>query len=279
MKSIKLAWCDIVRTFKTPKVWIVVLLGAFFFWYEYSPLREMAVQFRLGIAPYTYPIFMLFRHTTIYGLMLIVLLMGDAPYYNGAEMFINIRVSKYQWFFGKLIYMFVLSAIFQVIMIIVSVLSCAPHIGIDTGWGDIIRTYMTSLQGMISTGGIIDNDGILSMSPIICMIYEFVLMILIGVIIGCAIFLLNNIFKGIIGTMLVGTFVLFDLYCTNLAEHYIKNIKNVLPTAWVNLNVFFVEENLSFMKCAMYMLLIIAVFVAVCLVLVKKDVIRPVRDV
>ncbi len=285
MVAMKLALCDLIKTLKNPKLLVILLLSIFFFFDEVLDMRSMAEMLQIGITSYVYPIFLTSWHGRMYALVLVVMVMGEAPYYNGAEVFMRMRVSRYQWLAGKLIYIFVLSAIFQVVMIVISILVCFPYMALSDGWGDIINTYMRSIQGGVSASGTIDNISLLNLKPMVCMVYEFVLMVLVGIIIALAMFVLNGAFKNIMGTVIVGAMVVFDIYLDDLTELTMRAFKDIpyieymLPTAWVDLNCFFTGVGLTFEKCVIYMLIIIAVLVAISYILVGKRIIQPVKNV
>lgn len=279
MSMIKLAWADIIKTLKNPKSWIIILLCFFFLSSDTREIREIAVQYDLGVSPYVYPIFMTSWQGRMYALILIVMLMSEAPFYNGSELFVNIRINRYKWFTSKLIYIVSLSVVFQIMMIIMSVLVFGTYVGWDNQWGDVITTYIRYIQGMTSAGGYIKGVDIVSLNPMKIMGYEFVLMVLISIIIGLLTFVLNGVLKSFLGTVIMGVLVLFDIYLVDLSGIAGVNLKYSLPTSWIDINFILSDVNLSIGKCTIYMVFIVLLLVAVCYFLVSKRVIRPVRNV
>ncbi len=279
MGALRLAYADFVRGFKNSKTLVIILLCVFFFYNEILSMRALAEQFGIGITLFVYPMFMTLSRGRMYALILVAMMMGEAPYYNGAEVFISMRISRFKWFVGKLIYILMLSATFQVVMMVVSVAVCAPYIGISNDWGDIIRTYITSIQGGVSVTGTVDSAYFLSLNPAMCMVQEFILMVLMSVIIALVIFLINGVFKNIMGTILVGIVVLIDGYLNDLSWWGIRDTQYIMPTTWVDINSFALCEGLSFEKCILYMLLMIVVLVVAGFILVGKKIIRPVKNI
>lgn len=279
MSIMKIARIDVARALKNPKTLIIVLLGFFFLSSNMDVAIDMAAEYELGIPPFLYPIFLSEWRGRMYALVLLVVLMSEAPFYNGSEVFTIMRVSRYKWITAKLGYILIISGMFQIAMFILSILVCGTNIGLGTEWGDVIITYMNSIQGMISAEGVVDSGGILSMSPMTALLYELILMFLLSIIIGLLTLILNGVLKSIAGTVIVGVSVLADIYLTDLAMHGIADMTYALPTTWVDLNCFSAGVGLTFEKCVIYMLIIIAVLVAISYILVGKRIIQPVKNV
>ena len=279
MAVIRLAMADLIRTFKNPKILVIILLGVFFFWDEIESMRNIAEQYQLGITTYIYAVIPSGWRGRMYCLILIAMLLAEAPFNSGAEIFVNMRVNRYKWFFGKIVYIFMISVIFHIILFAISVVVCFPYISLSSQWGDVINTYIVSIQGHVSASGTVDNTNLLSMSPIIAIMWEFVLMVLISVMIGEMVLMLNGMMRNFMGTVIVGVFVMLDIYMNDLAINEICYVERYFPTTWIDINNLLTVEGLSFTNCVVYMLLIIVVLLVSGLVLVHKKVIRPVNNV
>ncbi len=281
MTVIRLALTDLLRTLKSSKTVVIVLLCFFFFWNETIELRGLAEYYQIGITTYVYPIFMTNWRSRMYALVLILMMLGEAPYYNGSEVFTSMRISKYKWLTSKLIYIFLLSVLFQIVMMIIAVVVCLPYVGVSNDWGDVIITHMNSIQGMTSSLGSVNSDGILSIQPMMAMMYEFILMTLISTFLALLMFVLNGVLKNIVGTIFVGSVVIVDLYISEVESFGLikRNLSFSLPTTWIDLNAVLMVENFSFMKCILYLFLLIVMLVAFTYILVGKRVIKPVTNV
>ncbi len=279
MAAVRLAMADLVRTFKNPKTLVIILLGIFFFWDNIFSMKTIAEQYQLGITTYIYAVIPIDWRGRMYCLILIAMLLAEAPYNNGSEIFVSVRVSRYKWFFSKILYICVTSVMFQVILFAISVLVCFPYISLSTEWGDVINTYIVSIQGYVSAIGPVDSADVLSMSPITAVLWEFLLMTLVSIMIGLLIFILNGAMKNIVGTILVGVFVMLDIYMDDLAINRICYIQKYFPTTWIDINNLLTVEGLGFTNCVVYMLLIIIALLLVGFVLVHKKVIKPVNNV
>lgn len=281
MVEFRLAKADFLRTIKNPKTWVVLLLCYFFFWNETVTLRALGEANQMGVAPYVYPIFMTDWRSRMYALVLVLLMLGEAPYYNGAEVFTSMRISTLKWFISKVVYIFMVSIFFQVFMMIISVVACLPYVGFSAEWGDIITTYINSIQGAISATGIVKTKSIMSLEPQVAMVQEFVLMVLTSVLLALIIFIINATLKNMVGTILIGSVVIIDLYLNEFASRDLMkwDISYFLPSTWVDMNTFAVVDWLSFEKCTLYLTLIIVALITVGCVLVKKKIIRPIVKV
>ena len=279
MAVIRLAIADLLRTFKNPKIIVITLLGVFFFWDEIIAMRSIAEQYQIGITTYIYAVIPIGWRGRMYCLILIAMILAEAPFNSGAEIFVNMRVNRYKWFFSKIVYICMISAVFQIIMFIISIVVCFPYISLSSQWGDVINTHIVSIQGHVSASGTVDNADLLCMSPIIAVLWEFVLMVLVSVMIGELVLVLNGMMRNIMGTIIVGVFVMLDIYMDDLAINEICYVEKYFPTTWVDINNLLTVEGFGFTNCVAYMLLIIAVLMMIGLVLVHKKVIRPVNNV
>lgn len=280
MGVLKLAGADFRRTLKDPKIIIIIAIAFFFFYDSFGVMKDLAEQADLGVTPYAYTIYLSEWRGRMYAILLMVMIMADAPFYNGSETNISLRVSRFKWFAGKMIYIFGISVLFQISMVILSIIVFIPYISMSDIWGDVIYTYMMNMQGMISSGGIIESNSILELNPIYALIYEVVLMILLSVIIGLLIFIINGLCKNSLGTIIVGIVAIADPYITDLSfySESASKWRYKMPTSWIDLNCFYKGENLSFEKCFLYMLAVILLLVIIGSFLVCKRWINPIKN-
>lgn len=279
MSVLRMAMTDIVKAFKNPKFWILVILGMFFLSSETRELRMLASQHELGIPPFIYPIYMLDWRGRMYSLVLIVMLMSEAPFYNDNEVYVAVRVNRFKWLTGKIMFIVLMSFVFQVIMVAVSALVLENNLGLGNEWGDVIVTYIKSMQGLISEGGVISNDKLLEMSPLPILGYEFLLMVLISIIIGLMTFILNGVLQSYVGTVIMGVVVLLDIYLEDFSFVTFSNAMFEMPTKWIDLNYIISSKELSFNGALAYMSIMILVLAMVCYVLVGLRKIKMVRNV
>lgn len=92
--AFKLAFNDIKRTFKTVKIYLIMIMTAFFMLEVCSVVNGIAEARGIGVTPFLYPLFVSNWSGSLYTILLIVVLMSDAPYECGAELYIGLRVKK-----------------------------------------------------------------------------------------------------------------------------------------------------------------------------------------
>lgn len=272
MKIIQLLKQDLHCVFRSPKVMIVLLLTVFFLMDFSRDLRGMCELYQTGVSPYIYIVYLTTWRGRLFITLLMLILVSDAPFYNGSEIFLAVRVSKYQWLAGKFLLIAALSAIYQIVLMIISVLVFLPYVGISSQWGDIIEMYLEQGENMITADGIANMGNLLENSPIKVMFMQFILMVLFGILVGMCILILNGIFRNSVGTVLLGIIVSADAYMTDL-NFYIPmpELMTILPSSWLNPCDFFGTSGMSFGKSCLYMTIMIVLLILVSIAVTKKN--------
>ena len=238
MKNIfLLAGTDIKRTIRTPKLWLL-LIFTFLFFYDFADqsVLPFAKGLNVGVAPYMFILFYTDWSGLMYGLMLMVMLMSDAPFRNGSEIYIKLRIDSSRWMIGKLLYMTAAALIYHAISAVIAVAVCLPYVGFSLDWGDAIKGYINMLPGSITMEGITEGNGLLSYKPVEAMAYQYIIAVLVTVMLGLIIFTLNGIFKNYIGTVIVCIFSCIHTFI-NAFNSYgrLSGISSKIPMTWLNL--------------------------------------------
>lgn len=269
-KILLLAYTDIKRTLTTPKLWLLLVFTCLFFYdFAKQTVIPFAKGLNVGVTPYMYTLFYGDWSGMMYGLMLMVTLMSDAPFKNGNEIYIRLRTDKYKWLFGKLLYMIIMSFLYQALSIVIAVAVCFPYIGFSSDWGAAINGYVSMLSGSVTTGGINEEaGGILSYKPLEAMLYQFIIAVLITVMMGLVIFTLNGIFKNYIGTVLMCIFSCIHTFLNEFGFYGIfSGISSKVPMSWLDLGGY--EAGMTPLRAAVIILIISVVVFGVDIVLVK----------
>ncbi len=235
MKVFSLCFMDLKRFIKSPKFWLVIVLSFFFVYDASEALKEMAVMHDVGMTPYFYPVYAADWRNKFYLILLIVIIMSDAPFYNGSETFINIRTGKYTWLFSKLLFVIISNFIFQLVFIVMTIVCFFPYFGLSSKWGALIMNHARD-----DIGGMFDI--VTRYTPIEAMLIEFVIALLIGIVFGIFIFLINASFRNSAGTIFAGVLVCADSFISAVEWKTQPWILDNIPTKWLDIS------NLSFMN-------------------------------
>ncbi|MBE5938401.1 MAG: hypothetical protein E7265_10280 [Lachnospiraceae bacterium] len=239
MKAVVLCIGDLKRLVKSPKIYLIIILTLFFFDNFVMDIKSIAASVKIGITPFVYPILMSGWQGRMLVLLVIVVLMSDAPFYSGTEKNVFLRVSKYSWICSKVIYVFVLSVVYQILCFAASIIVCAPYIAMGNEWGTAIKTYAYGISNGISAGSGEGAYVIVSCySPLEALVKELVIALMVSVIIGLLIMTLNILFNGYAGTVIASVVVILDAFLESFitSSSVIHKILSNLPTVWVSLS-------------------------------------------
>lgn len=268
-KIFLLARTDIKRTIRMPKLWLLLVFTIMFFYdFAEQSVLPFAKELNVGVAPYMYTLFYTDGSGLMYGLMLMVALMSDAPFKNGSEIYIRLRTSGYSRMIGKLLYMAAAALIYHAFSIVIAVAVCLPYVGFSLDWGDAIMGYVNMLPGSVTMDGINEGSGILSYNPMEAMVYQYIIAVLTTIMLGLVIFTLNSIFKNYIGTVVVCIFSCVHTFINAFNSYgLLRGISSKLPMTWLNLAEF--SENMTPLSAIIIILIICMSVFMVDMILVK----------
>lgn len=245
MGSLEIMKMDIKRMFRAPKFYLLIFFTMYFLMEFTGGLKSYAQALQLGVAPYVYPLFYGDYSSRLFALMVIVLLMSDAPYVDSSQKYTYIRTGDGKWFLGKCLYILGESMLYQLIFMLLSVLILLPEVGISTEWGDVLSALANNPEEITAYFGDTSMaDIVLEYSPWEAMLYTFVLSSMISVTIGLFIFLLNGVTHSALGTVLAMAACTGELFLVSVAA---KGVKIPFPVivSWMNLANVSAGENVS----------------------------------
>lgn len=275
---------DIMRILKSPKIYIVMIISAFFVHKSLKVYKIYAAAEHLGVTPYTYPVYFSDWMNCVYILLAITVLMSDTPFRGNNELFLSLRMNKYRWIISKIIFIMVLSFSFQIFLIIVSIIIFFPYIGLNSGWGDVLHnciynsgTNELSLGDASSAARLIETY-----IPIKAVITEFLLLSLFGMALGLLVFLLNELFwrySGVIVSLII--------VCSDLLISNIRHFSNLKPgriweiVSWFNLgNQMYSSADSSISPWSVLSILAVSIFILIFLIILaaKRKLIKITKE-
>lgn len=236
---------DIKKLVRSPKFYLVILF-TFYFLTDYSRSYDYVMQETgLSMTPWLYPIYYSDWFNRLYELLVIIILLSNAPFADKDIKNILLRTTKGTWALSRIVYLFVLSVIGQIVFFMVSILVFVPNIGFNKDWGDVVRTVAGSYTGdEISIGNpaaIVDI--VERYTPWKALVLNMVLAVLVSMVLGLVVMILNGLFKNSIGTVSAIILVTADFFMNLMSGFEKWKIhRNLQIMSWVNL------ESLSWTK-------------------------------
>lgn len=265
-----IARMDIRRLFRSSKLYILVLFTLYFLHDFTRTVTTMAQTEGLGVSPFVYPLFFASWVSRIYAVLVIVVLMSDAPYLDSGQRYTGIRCGERRWAAGKIFYIFLLSVFYQLVMLAGSLVVVLPVLGLSTDWGDLLEmlAYGQDVSLTQNPAGYIVSH----YQPLQAMVLTFVLAVLVSFVTGMFVFFVNGLTKSMCGTMLAVVFGLADMFITALNEQGAGlRVMNVM--SWMDISGVYagtpVDGKTSFYGLCIRLLVFAAVLGAGVLVLVR----------
>ncbi|MCD8119484.1 MAG: hypothetical protein LUE29_08405 [Lachnospiraceae bacterium] len=234
----RLTAADLRRFVRSPKAVLILVFSIFFAWDFVKLVVPYAEGQNVAVTPFVYPFFLNEWSGCLYTLLLICVLMSDAPFQNGSELFLRLRVSKYVWLAGKTLYILAVSFLYQVILAILCVLVFVPEtgVGFSTSWGYVLRSYYIGSGGAVDMNGNATTGSLLSYAPVTAMLLQILLAALVSAMLGMLMLLLNALFRNYTGTVLVSVVSCAHLLLGSLGIYGAISFDSmVVPTSWINL--------------------------------------------
>ncbi len=216
---IKIAEMDMKKIFKSPKIYLLFFFSFYFMQEFVNQFKSIGIEKHTLVTPYIYPLFMNDWMNGVYIFVLIIMLLSDAPFYDENTYMVTGRTSNNIVICGKILYMTLISFIFHIFNIVISIILLIPYLGFSSKWGSVIEYYASGIANSITIGGSqTDSNLISSYTPINAMVLCLILIILQSILIGMIIFLFNALFKNSIGIAIVSILPGIDLF-TNFIQY------------------------------------------------------------
>lgn len=207
------------------------------------PIKEFSVQVGIDTCPWVFP----FLTQTFYIQMIILLgitfLFCDLPVINNGTAYILIRAGKKVWFWSQVGYIFIMTFIYDAIILLLSIAPFFPHIKIENNWGKVLGTIAQTNVGD-QLGIEIDYLLQVTYTPAAAICRAFLIVFLVGTFTGIAILVLNIYFKSIVGAI-VGTIIAFTPYFSANANN-MSGANYFSPAVWLNIMNSYQLESIEY---------------------------------
>lgn len=249
---------DIKKLIKSPKFYLVIFFIIYFL-KDYSTQYVLLIQESgLSITPYLYPIYYSDWFCRMYGLLIIIIMLSDASFIGSDMENVLLRMNRGKWALSRIVYLFFLSVLTQVIFFVISILIFLPNISFSSQWGDVIYHIADfDAEGVTvstsSTMEVLENY-----KPLEALLWNMLLVILLSIFLGLLIMIINGLLKNSIGTVFAIVLLTMDFFFQAISRVKNWTIPRWLKLmSWVDLSSISWEKSIG--KLAMSQVLLILI--------------------
>ncbi|MDD6071474.1 MAG: hypothetical protein PUC12_11800 [Clostridiales bacterium] len=221
----------------TYRVYVVLASVLVFTYIRTDSIRTYAKDLGLSVTPYFFAFQMADGITRLLFYFGLILLLCDAPFTDSQQMFVLTRTGRRKWFMGQILYVFLASAGYFLLVAAASIIMFIPYVAPSLKWGTI---FTVCADSNTLTGIIIPQIILESYTPLKACLLAFAVNTGIGTLLGLLIFF-GNMFKSrIFGPAMAMAWVLFS----NISSWtYSTLMHHLSPVTWAGLTVFTGKEN------------------------------------
>lgn len=266
MKLIRATRINLLHWLNDPKYPAVLLYMAFYMYQLLGNISQYAKILEVKIHPWIFP-FLMRNGDVICPLMLgYLLLIADAPFRNQHQQFVLLRIGKRIWLGGQILYLFLLSITFTVLLYLFSIIFNIFEIQFSTEWGSFLTTI--ALNGLPGQFGKIPASYAVmrNATPIEVTLWSVSSLTLVCFLLGLIMLICNLCGKKGIGTALVSTIVIMP-YLTQFFQstpYIYRYLTWITPTNWPDRSIMGqTGQNLPSYAYGIYMPLVLSLILVV----------------
>ena len=140
MKLLRCCKLNVLQWRIQPKYFLCVVFLALHMWNLLHGLNDYATALGYRIHPWIFPFLPDTNWNFTVMLLLFVLMICDAPFRNGQQQFVLLRVGKGAWIGGQLMYILFTSVVFTAALWLLSWIFLLPNLAWGNDWGPVLTT-------------------------------------------------------------------------------------------------------------------------------------------
>lgn len=140
MKLLRCCKLNVLQWRIQPKYFLCVVFLTLHMWNLLHGLNDYATALGYRIHPWIFPFLPDTNWNFTVMLLLFVLMICDAPFRNGQQQFVLLRVGKQRWIAAQLLYLLFLSVLFTVFLWVLSWVFLWPNLEWAGDWGKVLQT-------------------------------------------------------------------------------------------------------------------------------------------
>lgn len=264
------------KLFANPRLYILLILQFIYLWYLVSPIVSLSKNVGIRVSPWIFPHITSYTIAQMFLMLGVIVLFADSPFIDEEYNYLIIRSGKQKWALVQIFYMITATALYFLVIFLLTVILTLPNIFLTANWGKIITTIANTDAGA-HLELIINSKVLLTYSPIQATLLSFILSWLAGSIIAVIIFCVNLNSKKSIG-IIVGTFIVFSdrAIFSNFPNFKLAYVSPVSLTSLTKISI----SNYGMSPTVMYALifefffLVVVSFIAIIIVRKKSSLVN-----
>ncbi len=201
---------ELLKWYKSPKILMLFFFIITIIYQAAAPALQVSQQLGYRIAPWVYPMLFYHSYTQLVLSFSLILLFSNAPFIDVNQRYIMIRSGKRMWVNACMWYIILASAIFNIVVLLLSILSILPNTFLTLEWGKVI-TSIAYLPASAKTPFYVSKALITTYSPLEAVLHSLSLQFLLDIFLGEVMFIFNYLFYKPIGTIISVAVVLSRL--------------------------------------------------------------------
>lgn len=212
-RAVKCALYSLRKLFTKPKGLAILLFVGLYLESVCQPLRAFLTTHGESVNGFGWFAFLLSDSMfgTIAGIGL-MLLLGDAPFYDEAQPYVLLRGGKGPWVTGQILYIFGVTALYLLVLVVMEHMVLAPRVVYDAPWGRALRTLAETPQAAYDHGLGMQLPGVIvsQWSPRRAFLFSLILRWIAYVSCALIMFTLNLTLRNKLGLMAASLLLLLD---------------------------------------------------------------------
>lgn len=141
-----------VRSFSSPRTYLGILIGCLAQILSSMPLYTYSETIGKPLGIFEGFIYLnCDTYTSVVAFLGLLLFISDIPFSSTGEAYILLRTTKSRWTVGKIIYLFVGTCIYYIVVLFVGVLFLLPNAFLGNIWSEPLRFLTTASKDMVNT--------------------------------------------------------------------------------------------------------------------------------
>lgn len=242
MDNVRKAFAACFQNFRkwtsNPRILIILLLLITFINIAEQGIKLFAQYVHIAVSACVFPFIMAHWYQLFIIMFGLIMLFCDAPFLDDQQPYVVIRTGKRCWLTGQILYIFLGSAVYFLVVWFLSILVLFPNVAFSAQWGKIIRTLAETDAGAQFHINLIFQQSIVrQFSPLQAVGLSFFLSWLAGSFLGLLMFVINMHTSRATGALIASGVVLFEIIAYEGGGFNLYLLKYFSPVSWASLNL------------------------------------------
>lgn len=220
---------------RNPRVICVLLLLLGYIYSVVEPISKFSGQAGVKCTPWIFPLITCDANSVLVFLILLVILLCDAPFLYPYQKYTIIRAGKTVWILAQMLYIAITALLFWMFVAISSALLLFPNITFSSEWGKVLGTLAQApLGGASRLSFPIYYKLMLDFSPMQAFLTGMLLAWFVSFFLGLVILYFNMSRQKSLGIILAFVFILLQHFAYMASGYWVYKIS---PVSWLSMNL------------------------------------------